>query len=114
MHLIGDVCLPSALLLDPMLFLRDLLVHSGVAPGRAKIAHGIEVIRRHFAEQVAHGSTQHPRERSAREESRGFRLRCRAFRVSADGVGAATTTDEPRQQDGRRPERMTAGRRGEG
>ena len=59
MHLIGDVCLPSALLLDPMLFLRDLLVHSGVAPGRAEIAHGIEVIPRHFAEQVTHGSTQH-------------------------------------------------------
>jgi hypothetical protein len=60
MHLIGDVCLPSAFLLDPMLFLRDLLVHSGVAPGRAEITHWIEVIPRHFAEQVAHGSTQHP------------------------------------------------------
>ena len=59
MHLIGDVCLPSALLLDPMLFLRDLLVHSGVAPGRAEIAHGIEVIPSHLAEQVTQCSTQY-------------------------------------------------------
>jgi len=59
MHLIGEVRLLSALLLDPMLFLRDLLVHSGIAPGRAEIAHGIEVIPRHFAEQVTHGSTRY-------------------------------------------------------
>ena len=60
MHLIGDVCLPSALLLDPMLFLHDLLVHSGIAPGRAEIAHGIEVIPHYFAEQVTRGPTRHP------------------------------------------------------
>jgi hypothetical protein len=35
------------------------LVHSGVAPGRAEIAHGIEVIPHHFAEQVTPCSTQH-------------------------------------------------------
>lgn len=39
MHLIGEVRLPSPLLLDSMLFLHDLLVHSGVAPGCAEIAH---------------------------------------------------------------------------
>ena len=38
------------------------------------------------------------RRRHSREA--GVRLRSRAFRVSADGVGAATTADEPRQQDG--------------
>jgi hypothetical protein len=59
MHLIGEVRLPSALLLDPMLFLRDLLVHSRVAPRRAEIAHGIEVIPRYSAEQVTQCSTQH-------------------------------------------------------
>jgi hypothetical protein len=86
MHLIGDMCLPSALLLDPMLFLRDLLVHSGVAPRRAEIAHRIEAIPRHFAEQVTHGSPQYPGE-GRRAKSRGFRLPGRAFRVSVDGVG---------------------------
>src|SRR6476661_3818138 len=30
----------------------------------------------------------------------GIRLRSRGLRVSADGVGAATTSDEPRRQDG--------------
>jgi hypothetical protein len=35
------------------------LVHSGVASGRAEIAHGIEVIPSHLAEQVTQCSTQY-------------------------------------------------------
>lgn len=58
MHLIGDVCLPGALLLDSMLFLRDLLVHSGVTPGGTEITHGVEATPRGFAEQVTQLSPQ--------------------------------------------------------
>ena len=60
MHLIGDVCLPGALLLDSMLFLRDLLVHSGVTPGRTEITHGVEAIPRRFAEQVTSALDPNP------------------------------------------------------